>query len=621
MTPLIQRPRLTRIDAWVGLVLVSLISVLPFLQGYHFAPLQSFYEEWLALSLGFAACLGFMNRQFWSRIEVPHAAIYCLALAGVAVLQLIFVPYLYVAQILMPGMYLVWAVLLMVLATHLRSVFGTERVVTVFAWFLFIGALLGSFTGLVQYLGVGGWLGQFVVYKTGVAVYGNIAQNNLFASHITLGAAAAIFLFSRQKLSIALTIPLVAFFAFVATLSGSRAVMLYATGMVAISAIGYFRNRDSVQVRLLCGSGYLLIAFVCSQFLLIWLNPWLAEQLADISLNAQPFTYQTALDKLPATASGLELRTSEAKKAWAMFTQSPVLGVGFGNYAWHSYELQSLPEFRDVLKPQLFSHSHNVFTQLLAEAGILGLGIFVFLIFGWVKQFRHAQPSPHTWLIGSALLVFFIHSNLEYPLWYSFFLGIAAFLFALGDTRTIQFAFSPNLGRTAVIAALALIGSTLTTTFSNFRQITKLPSPHIEMQDQVNMLLTYGRSPILNPYTDMVLHGLMPLTKDAVNEKIVITTRVFHRNPDWYKAYKQTAFLALNGETGEAEDLLAKVALTYPDKLEPYLAELKKLPDAEIEQLRKRGEEILASAQFRSLVPKHGSRRNDSMLTSAPTGR
>lgn len=593
-SPLMQSSQLARAGAWLSLVLVGLISVLPFLQTAHFAPLQTFYEEWLALALGVAACLGLLNRRFWSRIEVPHVALYCLALIVVAVLQGTIIPYPYIAQVLLPGIYLVWAVLLMVLAAWLRTVFGFERVVTVFAWFLFGGALLHSFTGLVQYLGVGGWLGEFVVYKVGAAVYGNVAQSNLFATHVMLGAAAALLLYSSEKLSATLTIALMSFFAFIVTLSGSRAVMLYAAGMVAVSAIGYFKIRDGAHVRLLSASSYLLVAFVCSQFLLIWLNPWLAEQLADISLNSDPFVYSRALDKLPAAGSGLELRSSEARKAWTMFTQSPVLGVGFGNYGWHSYDLQALPEFRDVMKPNLFGHSHNIFAQLLSEMGVLGLAIFVFLIFGWVNQFRKMQPSSHTWLIGSALLVLFIHSNLEYPLWYSFFLGIAAFLLGLGDTRTTQFAFSPNLGRTAVVIALILIGSTLITTFISFRQITELPSPHIKMQEQINILLAHGRNPILNPYTDIVLVAMMPTTKDAIEAKVAVTTRVFHRNPDWYKAYKQATFLALSGQTAEAKELLDKVSLTYPTQLVPYLAELKKLPDPEIQELRTHGEKILA---------------------------
>ena len=594
---LMQQSWLSKTGAWISLVLVGLLSVLPFLQPNHVAPLQTFYEEWLALALGVAACLGFLSRRFWSRIQVPYVALYCLALIVVVVLQGIIIPYPYIAQILLPGIYLVWAVLLMVLAAWLRTVFGIERVAIVFAWFVFCGALLHSFAGLIQYLGIGGWLGEFVVYKVGAAVYGNVAQGNLFAAHLTLGAAALMFLFSREKLSTTLSIALITFFAFIVTLSGSRAVALYAIGLVGLSAVGYFKTRDRAHRRLLSMSSYLLIAFVCSQFLLIWLNPWLAEQLADITLNSDLSDYSSALNKLPATSSGLELRTSEAKKAWTMFTQSPVLGVGVGNYAWDSYDLQSLPEFRSVLKLQLFSHSHNIFTQLLSETGILGLGIFIFLIAGWVRQFRHTPPSSHAWFIVSALLVLFLHSNLEYPLWYSFFLGIAAFLLALGDTRTIQFAFSPHLGRTTLVMALMLIGSTLITTLISFRQISELPSPHINMQEQVNMLLAHGRNPILNPYADIVLAAMMPMTKDAIEDKLAVTTRVFHRNPDWYKAYKQTAFLALSGKIDESKELLDKVALTYPDKLVPYLAELKNLPDPEIQQLRKHGEKILASIQ------------------------
>lgn len=596
-----------RLGAWIGLVLVGLIAVLPFLQIHHFFPLASFYEEWLALVLGFAALVAFFNRDFWSHIEVPYVALYCVALITVLVLQGIAIQYQYGAQILIPSAYLVWAVLLMVLAVWVRTVLGIDRIASAFAWFVFTGALLHSFTGLVQYIGIGGWLDGFVVYKLGAAIYGNVAQNNLFATHIVLGAAAGMFLFSREHMSAPLTIALLTFFAFIVALSGSRSVALYSAGIIALSAVGHFRTRNRVYLRLLSTSCYLLVAFLCSQFLLIWLNPWLAERLAEISISSSPFSYQSALDKLPTTASGIELRTSEARKAWAMFLQSPLLGVGVGNYAWHSYDLQSLPEFRDVLKPELFSHSHNIFTQLLAETGIIGLSVVVFLIFTWLKQFRHQHSSPHTWLIGSALAVLFIHSNLEYPLWNSFFLGIAAFLLALGDTRIVQLSFSPNLGRMALITGLMLVGSTLIMTFSNFRQITQLPNPYIDMQHQINMLSTYGRNPILNPYTDIVLHGMMPLTKDAVNEKLIIATRVYRRNPDWYKAYTQITFLALNGQTSDAEELLDKVALTYPSYLASYLAELKKLQDPEIKRLRKHGEQLLASKQFGFWAPQEGS--------------
>src|SRR5581483_3348181 len=119
--------------------------------------------------------------------------------------------------------------------------------------------------------------------------------------------------------------------------------------------------------RLLWGSLYFLTAFVCAQYVIAQLNPLLAEKLAFISQNPDPFTYLTAMDRLPDASSGLELRTSEWRKTGLMFAEAPVLGVGFGNYGWHSFVLQALPEFRAISKPLLFSHSHNLLTQLLAE--------------------------------------------------------------------------------------------------------------------------------------------------------------------------------------------------------------------------------------------------------------
>lgn len=588
----LHQPLVSHMFAWASLLLVGLIAVLPFLQIYHFAPLQTFYDEWLALSLGFAACLGFWHRAFWTHIEIPRVALYCLLILAVVVAHGFTAPHPYLAQVLVPGIYLVWAVLLMVLAVWLRTIFGVELVTSVLAWFIFAGALLHSFTGLVQYLGIGGWLGGFVVYKVGAAVYGNIAQSNLFASHLTLGCAALIFLFSRQKISALLALALISFFAFIMTLSGSRAVALYAFGMVAISLFGYLRTRDQVHRRLLSLSCYLLIAFLCSQFLLAFINPWLAQQLADISLNSNPFVYNSALDKLPATSSGLELRTSEAKKAWIMFSQSPLLGVGFGNYGWHSFELQSLPQFQHISKPQLFGHSHNIFTQLLAETGIVGFAVFLLLIFGWLKQFANTSATPHTWFIGSALLTIFLHSNLEYPLWYSYFLGITAFLLAIADRRTMRVTFSASLGRSTLVVALAIVASIFVATFASFRQISKLPSPLLDAQEQINLLLTHGRNPLLNPYTDLVLVAMMPTTKEEINAKLAITTRAFHRNPDWYLSYKQATFLALRGKSVEAEKALAKLAVTYPLPFVRYLAELETLPDEEIKQLISYGQTI-----------------------------
>ena len=578
------------------LVTISLIAVLPFINPVHEVPNASFYSEWIALALGIIGFLVFLTPRFWNDLRAPKVALYLLVLVAVVAAQSFYITRPYLAQSLTPGLYLVWAFLLIVLATWLRTTLGAERVVTVFSWFMFVGALLQALTGLVQYLGVAGWLASIVDFKQGLAVSGNIAQYNHFATHLALGAIALTYLYSRKQVSVPTTFVLLAFFAYIVTLSGSRSVLIYTTALCALSLAGYYKQRDNTNFRLLSGSGYFLVALIGSQWIVPWLNPWLALQLADISLNIDPFSYSSALERTSSAPLGMELRTSEWQKAWLMFKHAPILGVGVGNYGSFSFIYQSLPEFADVSKPALFSHSHNIFAQVLAETGIAGLFILVIMLVAWVKQFKENWLSPHAWYIAATLLVLFVHSNLEYPLWYSYFLGIAAFLLALGDTRTIAVKFSPRLGQATTLVVLLLVSSILISTLSGYRKIADLFDPFIEQQERINLLLTYGNNPILMPYTDVILLAMMPTSKDSIEEKLAISTRAFRRNPDFYKAYKQTTLLALNGQKEDAKALLTQSARAYPDSLPKYIKGLKTLPDPEVLPLIADAELILASA-------------------------
>lgn len=60
--------------------------------------------------------------------------------------------------------------------------------------------------------------------------------------------------------------------------------------------------------------------------------------------------------------------------AWEMFLEHPVLGVGPGNFDLF-YPLYALPGW-----PELPGHAHNYYLNLLAEQGVLGLGVYLVLI-------------------------------------------------------------------------------------------------------------------------------------------------------------------------------------------------------------------------------------------------
>lgn len=566
---------------WVSyssLTLIGLIGVLPFVNPFHPAPLANFYSEWLAIVLGLAACLVFLTRQFWLTFSVPQTAVFTFSLLVVIAIQGITIRRPYAAQLLIPALYLGWATLLIVLAAWLRDFFGKEKIVETLAWFIVVGGVLSALTGLIQYIGFGGWLNQFVAFKQSAAIHGNIAQSNHFATHALLATAGLCYLFSRNRISSVLAISLLTFLAFIASLSASRSVYLYAFALCALSSANYIRTRDSVNARLCFVTIFFFIIYAGAQYLIELMHPWLMEQLKDWSLNTDPFAYSTALEKLTTMPLDLEVRTSEWHKAWLMFLEAPVFGVGVGNYAWHSFNYQLLPEFSGVPRPSLFSHSHNLFTQVLAETGIAGFLLLLLLLVRWIMQFSKNWSHPD-WFIASVLLTIFIHSNLEFPLWYSYFLGITAFLLGLGDARSFEAKFTPLLGQASTGLGLLLGFSILANTLLGFRNLADIPLKYylLPTQENIDTALTAAKNPLLAPQAELVLTAMMPLTKDNIEEKITITTRAFRRNPDSYKVYKQTTCLALNNQPAEASKLLHMAAQAYPDHLPLYVEQLLKI--------------------------------------------
>jgi len=93
-------------------------------------------------------------------------------------------------------------------------------------------------------------------------------------------------------------------------------------------------------------------------------------------------------------------RLAHWEAAWRMFSRSPWIGVGIGQYPV-VYPTVSLARWQDPL-----GHAHNYYLHMLAEAGILGLLAYLGLLIAalsraW-RQARHAEGWPR--VLGLAAL-------------------------------------------------------------------------------------------------------------------------------------------------------------------------------------------------------------------------
>ncbi|MBC7956284.1 MAG: O-antigen ligase C-terminal domain-containing protein [Cytophagales bacterium] len=201
---------------------------------------------------------------------------------------------------------------------------------------------------------------------------------------------------------------------------------------------------------------------------LLWLAP-LLYVLCWVGMN------EWAQAGASSFAGGTQLQKSDLSSSrfgiWAntlsLIAQNPWFGVGWGefNLAWSLTPFPGRPV-------AFFDHTHNLPLQLLVEIGI-PLGTLVLASLAWAlwKAFvacGKAAPSgsltARTALVMVLMMV--VHSMLEYPLWYAYFLLPTAFALGLclghGSPANAESdnSVTPWFRRVLVGASLALVVGT-----------------------------------------------------------------------------------------------------------------------------------------------------------------
>jgi O-antigen ligase len=345
----------------ISLALVSLMLVFPFLHYIHQYPLTSFYQEWWCALLGLLATMYLAARESWQPPEIPRIAQFPAALIGILFLQLSLGKVVYFDQALLYMLYLLFAALLMLLGARLRACFGIEKLTITLAFFLLIGTELSAMIGAVQHYQWHTPLDAVIVMQISSGLYGNLAQPNHFADYIALGLISLGLLFEQRKLNpvyaILLSVPLL----IAMTLSGSRSTWLY---LLLMAILAWWSAWRDASLRPLLRYSVLLVAGFGLMHLIVQLS-FMAG--ADNGTT----TVQRLLAYNGGGDTGGSIRLYLWHEAWLMFMQFPILGVGFGQFAWHHFEL--LPMLQASNITGLYNNAHNLVFQLAAETGIAGL--------------------------------------------------------------------------------------------------------------------------------------------------------------------------------------------------------------------------------------------------------
>lgn len=289
-----------------------------------------------------------------------------------------------------------------------------------FCWALLAAGLASVAISLVQVFAPAAADGSWVA-RSGIAgrAVGNLRQPNHLSSLMMWACVAALWLAESGRLArlggSRLALPLLLFaFVFTIVLSASRTGML---GVLVLAAWGALDRKLSRAARV-------ALLFTPLMLAAAWGLMW-----AWAHLGAHAFGAESRL----VEGAGSPSRLAILRNSWALLMAHPWTGVGWGefNLAW------TMTPFPD--RPiAFFDHSHNLPMQLLVELGWpLGLLVLVLLAGSLWRVWRasaQAQGAPAVLLRSAFMLVLTIglHSLLEYPLWYAYFLLPTAFALGLG---------------------------------------------------------------------------------------------------------------------------------------------------------------------------------------------
>jgi O-antigen ligase len=351
-----------------------------------------------------------------------------------------------------------------------RSGLG-EKAFTAVCIALVVAGVACSAIGLIQVFAPtfpdGDWIAPSAILGRAT---GNLRQPNHLSSILLWSIVGVVWLGERRVLARAVTLALALLFVWGVLLSGSRTG---AIGIVTLCAWGLLDRRLSRPGRLV------LLAIPLAYALLWWATASLHSGQHAIGAGA----------RIGGSGGGVfesYNRLGVWSNAITLIAAYPWLGVGFGefNFAWTLTPFPGRPT-------EFFDHAHNLVLQFAAELGV-PLAALVLALIGYAAwlSLRNAladgrdgapasrlfAPSPADDLPqgGSMQRAAFLivlmagmHSMLEYPLWYAYFLLPTAFVFGLCVERTapearLDAVDAANVTRPFVLASMLLmLGGTL----------------------------------------------------------------------------------------------------------------------------------------------------------------
>lgn len=545
----------------------------PFITTSHQLPVPSFHTEWVAALLGILATYPLLSTAYSKNIQIPQISLVFIGLVVILGIQWA-LGMLHSSQYaLLILSYFVWAFLLVLLGSYLRRKLGWDKLATTLAWFLVIAGIINTGIVVLQFVTL---TGGVIPFLPNFSSYGALSQPNHFADFTALATASLIYLYAKKRFSLSSFTLMLICFLMTLSFSGSRSSWLYLAAITACAALmqsnAVKQHRNTTVTRSLLRVGILLLPlFAVVQLFIYYVIP---NELINLPT-------ERLVDAASASTSSARLHIWY--DSLRLFLQSPWLGIGAGAMRAESFKLLDNPTAMSF--NLVFEHAHNIFLQLLTE---MGIGAFLIILTGsitWFRSFKWRELNLETWWLISLLAVLSIHSMLEYPLWFTYFLGIAAILLGAGSEKFVSFNLPKSVGgffthqvgstsvrillTTAFIMGAANLGILIIANTKLENWVQQWATNDLARQDKELDWAT--QHSLLSPYAELLSVMSMNINATNIDQKVALSASILRFKPLRKITYQHALLLELKGDHVNAVKQLNRSLIAYPTDVKDIL--------------------------------------------------
>jgi len=394
----------------------SIIFVLSWLLPNHYPPWVNFHSEFLAFA-GIFLLLGGLIIKRSLIIKIPRITLFLCLLAAIPWVQLAYGVIFFAGDAFISSFYIFGFLFSIVAGYSCTKKQGGDSVNIWLlpAIMLFSAAFLSALIGWMQWLGLPDSYTTYAMQtEPGERIIANLGQPNQLATLLLMGIIGLIFIRDRRLTG------RTGFFLGLVTLTWALVLCESRTALLSAVIVTLYLTGKRVQKKAES------TAYQYSKkFIWVWLAGFC------FATYALPFVNSLLLLE---AGRAIEFADNNGRvEIWlqtlAAADASPWIG-----YGWNQTPVAQATGALVYPGGLAYSNAHNLLLDLVVWVGIpLGLVIFGVIVY-WAGSRALAIQKPQSVYAMAMLLPFFVHSLLEFPFSYAYFLLVAGLLVGIVES-------------------------------------------------------------------------------------------------------------------------------------------------------------------------------------------